>query len=50
MSQYKSYTKEGPVPCVDGYAEVIPGDKNNTFACSNVSLAHPLLLKQDITD
>ncbi|KAK8060195.1 hypothetical protein PG996_010125 [Apiospora saccharicola] len=36
VSQYKSYTEEGPVPCVDGYAEVIPGDTNNTFACSNV--------------
>lgn len=26
----------GPVPCVDGFAEVIPGDRNNTFKCSNV--------------
>lgn len=25
-----------PVPCVDGFAEVIPGDRNNTFRCSNV--------------
>ncbi|KAK8105470.1 hypothetical protein PG999_008829 [Apiospora kogelbergensis] len=36
-TQFKSFAlSEGPVPCVDGFAEVVPGDKNNTFACSNV--------------
>lgn len=35
---YASYAaEEGPVACVDGVAEVVVGDPNNTFRCSNVS-------------
>ncbi|CAN8102650.1 unnamed protein product [Discula destructiva] len=35
-SLYRSFAGDGPVPCVDGFAEVIPGDGNNTFRCSNM--------------
>ncbi|KAK6068766.1 hypothetical protein SCUP234_11029 [Seiridium cupressi] len=36
-SQYQSYSAAaGPVACVDGLAEVVPGDANNTFQCSNI--------------
>ncbi|KAI8205165.1 hypothetical protein K4K52_004457 [Colletotrichum sp. SAR 10_76] len=28
--------EEGPVSCVDGVAEVVPGDAMNTFKCSNI--------------
>lgn len=38
-SIYASYAAEGPVACVDGVAEVIAGDANNTFRCSNVSIS-----------
>lgn len=34
---YPSYAGAAPVACVNGVAEVIPGDANNTFKCSNVS-------------
>lgn len=34
---YKSYAGAAPVACVNGVAEVVPGDANNTFKCSNVS-------------
>lgn len=36
-SVYASYAAAAPVACVDGVAEVIVGDANNTFRCSNVS-------------
>ncbi|TFL03406.1 hypothetical protein BDV98DRAFT_591280 [Pterulicium gracile] len=32
------YPKLGYVPCVDGIAEAIAGDANNTFRCSNADL------------
>ncbi|KUI55872.1 hypothetical protein VP1G_03251 [Cytospora mali] len=35
---YPSYTGAGPVLCVDGVAQVIPGDANNIFRCKNCSL------------
>lgn len=31
------YQEIGYVECVDGIAEAVAGDKNNTFKCSNVS-------------
>lgn len=34
---YPSFAGAASVACVDGYAEVIAGDANNTFKCSNVS-------------
>lgn len=40
-SRYKSFSGAAPVACVDGYAEVIAGDANNTFKCSNVSPLRP---------
>ncbi|KUI63732.1 hypothetical protein VM1G_10586 [Cytospora mali] len=33
---YPSYTGAGPVLCVDGVAQVVPGDANNTFRCKNI--------------
>lgn len=33
---YPSYAGAAPVACVNGVAEVIPGDANNTFKCSNI--------------
>lgn len=33
---YPSFAGAAPVACVDGVAEVIAGDANNTFRCSNV--------------
>jgi choice-of-anchor B domain-containing protein len=30
----------GYAPCVNGFAEGIPGDFNNTFRCSNIDLYH----------
>lgn len=36
-NNYISYDSAADfVPCVDGLAEVIPGDANNTFKCSNI--------------
>lgn len=35
-SLYPSYAGAAPVACVDGIAEVVPGDANNTFRCSNI--------------
>lgn len=36
----RRYKKHGNfVPCIDGYATAIPGDRNNTFRCNNVSSA-----------
>jgi hypothetical protein len=34
----EQYPKLGYTKCVDGYAEAIKGDANNTFACHNVSI------------
>lgn len=42
-TMYPSFAGAGPVACVDGYAEVIPGDGNNTFKCNKVS---SLVLRQ----
>ncbi|KAH6693479.1 hypothetical protein F5X68DRAFT_247759 [Plectosphaerella plurivora] len=37
MSRKKSRAAaDGPVPCVNGVAAVVPGDRLNTFKCSNV--------------
>lgn len=36
-SLYPSYAGAAPVACIDGVAQVVPGDANNTFRCSNVS-------------
>lgn len=32
------YPELGYTKCVDGFAAAIPGDANNTFRCSNVSV------------
>jgi hypothetical protein len=32
------YPELGYTPCVNGFAEAIPGDVNNTFRCRNVSI------------
>ncbi|KAI6785841.1 Peptidase s41 family protein [Emericellopsis cladophorae] len=34
------YPELGYTPCVNGFAEAIPGDPSNTFRCSNVDLYH----------
>jgi choice-of-anchor B domain-containing protein len=34
------YPELGYTPCVNGFAEAIPGDVNNTFRCRNVDLYH----------
>lgn len=46
---YPSYAGAAPVACVNGVAEVVPGDANNTFRCSNVSqiLSPQTLLSQN---
>jgi hypothetical protein len=31
------YPELGYTKCEDGFAAAIPGDKNNTFKCNNVS-------------
>lgn len=33
------YPELGYGKCVNGWIEAIPGDRNNTFRCSNVSFA-----------
>lgn len=43
-AQYPSFRAAGSVPCVDGVAEVVPGDAMNTFKCLNVSGWVPKLL------
>ncbi|KAH7359280.1 hypothetical protein B0T11DRAFT_312031 [Plectosphaerella cucumerina] len=40
------YPELGYTPCVDGFAEAIPGDKNNTFRCRNIDLYHFLSHEQ----
>ncbi|KAI9148186.1 hypothetical protein HJFPF1_12012 [Paramyrothecium foliicola] len=40
------YPELGYTPCVNGFAEAIPGDFNNTFRCSNVDLYHFLSHEQ----
>jgi choice-of-anchor B domain-containing protein len=34
------YPELGYTKCVDGFAEAIPGDFNNTFKCNNIDLYH----------
>jgi hypothetical protein len=34
----EQYPELGYTPCVNGWAAAIPGDLNNTFKCSGVSL------------
>ncbi|PNH42963.1 hypothetical protein VD0004_g4453 [Verticillium dahliae] len=34
------YPELGYTPCVDGWIEAIPGDRNNTFRCFNFDLTH----------
>ncbi|KAL2206310.1 hypothetical protein CC79DRAFT_1291929, partial [Sarocladium strictum] len=34
------YPELGYAPCVNGWIEAIPGDRNNTFRCSNMDLYH----------
>lgn len=34
------YPELGYTPCVAGWAQGIPGDRNNTFKCSNIDLYH----------
>ncbi|KAF2225344.1 hypothetical protein BDZ85DRAFT_215457 [Elsinoe ampelina] len=34
------YPELGYTKCVNGFAEAIPGDRNNTFRCNNIDLYH----------
>ncbi|GAB7359548.1 hypothetical protein MBLNU230_g6736t1 [Neophaeotheca triangularis] len=34
------YPELGYTKCIDGFAEAIPGDQNNTFQCNNIDLYH----------
>ncbi|KAL2212056.1 hypothetical protein CC79DRAFT_1302335 [Sarocladium strictum] len=36
----EQYPELGYTPCINGWAEAIPGDKHNTFKCGNVDLYH----------
>lgn len=36
--KWTSSSKIGPVKCENGLATVVPGDPNQTYRCSNVSL------------